>query len=84
MIKKAEVLIERMKSEGDKVNGEYYVGPTYNYLDLSYGPINNSFVGNLNDVMFGLGTPEDYEYFLKSSVSVSAERKTLSLLRNQT
>lgn len=75
--------LDKMKSKGDKVNGEYYVGPVYNYLDLSSGPIKNSFVGNLNDIMFGLGTPEDYEFFLGSSLSSRAEREALNRLGNQ-
>jgi dTDP-glucose pyrophosphorylase len=55
--------LKLMKANADTVNDEYYVAPTYNYLFknrkikiLNLGPISN--------VMFGLGTPEDYELFL--------------------
>lgn len=75
--------LDKMKAEGVKVNGEYYVGPVYNYLDSSSGPIKNSFVGNLNDIMFGLGTPEDYEFFLRSSLASRAEREALNRLGNR-
>ena len=76
--------LDKMKSEGDRVNGEYYVGPVYNYLDLSSGPIKTSFVGNLNDIMFGLGTPEDYEFFLESKVFLNAHQEALNILGGNT
>lgn len=71
--------LDKMKSKSDKVNGEYYVGPVYNYLDLSKGPIKNSYVGNVNDVMFGLGTPEDYEFFLKSPIFSRAQQDAFNI-----
>jgi dTDP-glucose pyrophosphorylase len=50
----------------DKVNNEYYVAPSYNYL-LNHKRILAKNLGQISDVVFGLGIPEDYEMFLKNS-----------------
>jgi NDP-sugar pyrophosphorylase family protein len=72
--------LDKMKNQGDKVNNEYYVGPVYNYLDTSRGPIKNFFVGEVDDAMFGLGTPDDYEFFLSSPISLIAQQRARRLL----
>jgi NDP-sugar pyrophosphorylase family protein len=52
-----------------RVNGEFYVAPTYNQLieeGLSIGFEN---IGSVENGMFGLGTPEDLEAFIASPIS---------------
>jgi NDP-sugar pyrophosphorylase family protein len=71
----AELMFEAfdaMRSQSDHVNGEFYVGPAYNYLkpgDLRVASIN---LGPVATVMHGMGTPEDFELFLTSGASVLA------------
>jgi NDP-sugar pyrophosphorylase family protein len=50
----------------DSVNGEYYVAPLYNYLALEGKSVGVLDLGPVSEVMFGLGTPIDYETFLLS------------------
>jgi dTDP-glucose pyrophosphorylase len=53
--------LEQMMEAGDKVNNEWYVCPTYNYMPrhklITYMIVSR-------DEMHGLGTPEDYEAYL--------------------
>ena len=54
---------ETMVENKELVNGEYYVAPAFNHMfkDKSvYVPD----LGTVSTVMFGLGTPKDYEYFM--------------------
>lgn len=52
--------IEKMVAAEDRVNGEYYLAPSYNYLQAG------SIVGiEYVDQMYGLGTPEDIDIFVK-------------------
>ncbi|CAN2170199.1 RfbA dTDP-glucose pyrophosphorylase [Candidatus Nanopelagicaceae bacterium] len=55
----------KMWEAGDRTNGEYYVAPSYNYFGNSTSRIIN--LGPINQVMFGLGVPEDYMRFLEIS-----------------
>jgi dTDP-glucose pyrophosphorylase len=51
-----------------RVNGEFYVAPAYNQMiekGMELGVFN---VGNVADGIYGLGTPEDLNIFLKSGV----------------
>lgn len=54
---------KKMISKNERVNNEFYVAPVYNNL------INDNFkvgifnIGSDRDGMFGLGVPEDLEYF---------------------
>jgi lysyl-tRNA synthetase class II len=58
-----------------KTNNEYYVAPTYNYLIKKGKVIKPLNIGEINKNVFGLGTPEDLEYFKKLPTSIqSAER----------
>lgn len=53
----------RMIAADDRTNGEFYVAPAYNYMvraGLRVGQMN---VGPDSRTMFGLGVPEDLEYF---------------------
>ena len=69
-----------MRAAGDEVNGEYYVGPAYNYLERTNGPVIARSVGQVRSVMFGLGTPEDLNFFLQSAPlgAVEKARKTFN------
>jgi len=51
---------DAMIAANDRVNGEFYIAPTFNYLIKDYQWIAPFFV----DKMCGLGTPEDLEAFL--------------------
>lgn len=67
-----------MKKAEDTVNGEWYVAPTYNYLDARVERVRAINLGPVSDVMFGMGIPTDYENFLTHPISeeaASAARK---------
>lgn len=49
----------------ERVNGEFYVAPVYNRLLARSGLIRTFCVGTDENGMFGLGTPEDLERFLR-------------------
>lgn len=51
----------------DTVNNEYYCGPTYNYM------IDNglSIVPYLVNEMYGLGTPEDFQWYQKNILKIT-------------
>jgi dTDP-glucose pyrophosphorylase len=51
-----------------QVNGEFYVAPVYNLLIESGQKFGIHNVGSDAKGMYGLGTPSDLEFFLKSSV----------------
>jgi hypothetical protein len=52
--------MEKLK---DKVNGEYYVAPTYNYLIAEGHKIFAMNVGVVGYSVHGIGTPEDLALF---------------------
>lgn len=54
------------------VNGEFYVAPAYNELIDSGHKIGVYNVGEVGDGMYGLGTPDDLDIFLKIDVSRAA------------
>jgi dTDP-glucose pyrophosphorylase len=60
---------EKMISQGDRINGEYYVAPIYNYLIKGGRQIGFFNIGNERSGMYGLGIPEDLEYFVNSPIS---------------
>jgi dTDP-glucose pyrophosphorylase len=64
--------IQRMREAGDRTNGEYYVGPCYNYIVGQGRRIFVRDLGKVSNVMHGLGIPEDLDLFLASSVSKKA------------
>lgn len=56
-----------MKNADDRVNGELYVAPSYNYLislNKKIGAVN---IGNVEFDVFGMGTPEDLSIFLANT-----------------
>jgi dTDP-glucose pyrophosphorylase len=67
----AQNSIKDMKADAFKVNGEFYVAPTYNYLLCRGGKIETFNVGLVESDVHGLGTPEDLELFL-SNLDISS------------
>jgi hypothetical protein len=63
----AKNAINAMKADGLKVNGEFYVAPSYNYLLKQGGKISTFCVGDVETDVHGLGTPEDLDLFLLNS-----------------
>ena len=64
--------LAQMKAQNARVNGEFYVGPVYNYLDTTNGKVANFDMGPVGNVMHGLGVPEDFEAFLQTQTSLRA------------
>ncbi len=59
--------IAAMKKDGLKVNGEFYVAPSYTYLLEQGGRISTYSAGDVETDVHGLGTPEDLKLFLANS-----------------
>jgi NDP-sugar pyrophosphorylase family protein len=57
----------RMKTENLRVNNEFYIAPSYNYLIIDKVFIKTFHVGTFNESVYGLGTPEDLADFLSST-----------------
>lgn len=55
---------EAMIESGLRVNGEFYVAPTYNMLISNNCRIGIYNIGSNQSGMYGLGVPEDLDYFL--------------------
>lgn len=55
---------EQMIEKNIRVNNEFYVAPVYNELIEQGKKIGAYNIGNLNEAMFGIGTPEDLKAFL--------------------
>lgn len=70
---------DSMRAAKESVNGEYYVGPAYNQLIKRGRPVVAFDIGEIKTVMHGMGTPEDYEAFLCSPVSVHAAEQSCRL-----
>lgn len=56
-----------MSAADDRTNNEFYVAPAYNYLIEARALVGAFHVGRFGEDVFGLGTPEDYEWFLSES-----------------
>lgn len=54
---------QSMIANGDRVNGEFYVAPVYNYMIRAGANIGFYNIGSDRSGMYGLGVPEDLEYF---------------------
>lgn len=54
---------DEMISKNDRVNKEFYVAPTYNYMIREGGRIGIYNIGAERNGMYGLGIPSDLEYF---------------------
>lgn len=60
-VQAADLMIARK----ERVNGEYYVAPTYNIAVSSGAKIGVFNVGSVGNGMYGLGMPSDLQYFLE-------------------
>lgn len=63
---------EEMISQNLRVNGEFYVAPTYNQLIRNGKRIGTYNIGSERKGMYGLGIPEDLNYFLSLPLSFHA------------
>jgi dTDP-glucose pyrophosphorylase len=52
-----------MMASNDKTNNEFYVAPAYNYMIAANKRVGYMNIGSDRDGMYGLGVPEDLEYF---------------------
>ncbi len=59
--------IAAMKKDELRVNGEFYVAPSYTYLLKQGGKISTHSAGEVETDVHGLGTPEDLKLFLLNS-----------------
>lgn len=59
--------LESMKRDNFRVNNEFYVAPTYNYLVSRGIKVITFHVGPVGQSVHGLGTPEDLSQFLVSN-----------------
>ena len=57
---------KEMISLNDRINGEFYVAPVYNYLIKKNLKFRNLTIGNIGSAMYGLGTPKDLDFFIKN------------------
>lgn len=62
---------DAMISDGETSAGEYYVAPVYNRLIAHEQNIGIFNIGSERDGMYGLGIPEDLEWFLTNRVANS-------------
>jgi hypothetical protein len=58
--------LDSMIEANDRTNGEFYVAPSYNYLIRKKLRISAFNIGNVEDHVHGLGTPEDLAIFVKN------------------
>ena len=58
-----------MIDDDERVNGEFYICPAYNYLIRDGRRIGHYSIGNEADGMYGLGIPSDLDLFLAHPVS---------------
>lgn len=56
--------LEQMIASDDRTNGEFYVAPIYNYLIQDGDAVSGHNIGDVENQVHGLGTPEDLEIFL--------------------
>lgn len=63
---------ENMTAKNLRVNGEFYVAPTYNEIINKGDKIRTYSIGKENAGMYGLGIPADLEKFMSSQVSLRA------------
>jgi len=65
---------KKMIDCNDRVNGEFYVAPVYNYMVEAGKKIGYCNIGSVDNAMYGLGTPRDLEYFRNLPLSESVCR----------
>jgi len=59
-----------MVSRNDRVNNEFYIAPTYNYLIEKNKIIKNLAIEEFNATFYGLGTTEDIKSFSENKFSL--------------
>ena len=69
--------VDAMIEADFRVNGEFYVAPTYNDLIRHGGDVRCHDIGTLGAGMHGIGTPQDFEAFCAGAIS---EKAVLSLM----
>lgn len=57
---------EEMIKKDLRVNGEFYVAPVYNEMIAKGAKLVTHNIGSDGKGMYGLGTPADYDYFMKN------------------
>jgi NDP-sugar pyrophosphorylase family protein len=62
-----------MWAADDRTNNEYYVAPSYNYMGNSIAKIIS--LGEMNQIMHGIGIPEDFESFCANKISLDFVQK---------
>jgi NDP-sugar pyrophosphorylase family protein len=65
----------RMVSAEDRVNGEFYLAPTYNYMIGDRQVVSYLNVGEIDVNVHGLGTPEDLVKFESNPISLKHAAK---------
>ena len=58
-----------MIQRDERVNGEFYVAPVYNQLISDGQKIGVFNIGSEGKGMYGLGIPNDLNYFLENPIS---------------
>ena len=79
--------LEQMIASNERTNGEFYVAPTYNYLIKKNLAVAPYLVGDIENHVYGLGTPEDLKTFIQSperSNYLHAVRSNLGLTHEST
>jgi NDP-sugar pyrophosphorylase family protein len=56
--------LDHLFNHGEKVNNEYYVAPSYEYLIINSMELESFSVGPHGECVHGLGTPEDLAHFI--------------------
>jgi len=75
--KKFVYAAEKMISDNDRVNGEFYVAPVYNRLIKEGDSIGIYNIGAESAGMYGLGVPKDLDLFLSLGISKKAVKGLL-------
>ena len=66
---------KEMRARNDRTNGEYYVGPAYNYMVERGQRVGVENLGEVATIMHGLGIPQDLERFVGTDLSRRAADK---------
>lgn len=61
--------VKEMIKKNERVNGEFYVAPVFNYLISGGQKIGVFNIGSEGNGMYGLGIPKDLNYFLEHPIS---------------
>jgi hypothetical protein len=67
---------EAMIQANERVNGEFYVAPTYNIMIAAGKKLGVHNIGSVGHGMYGLGTPDDLNQFLALPISRQLQEKS--------